>query len=818
MNIRPRLHARRSSGSALMILLALLCCLFVACKEDPQKAKLKHVEKGKQYLKEKRYAEARIEFRNALVIDKKMADAFAGLADASLGLNNVQEAFDALRQATELDPNNLTAKVKLGNIYVQYVREDNTKEAERLANEVLGKDANHIEGHILMASVRTAQGKWEEAQGELERAIAINPKRVESHLSLGRFWEQRAKVQTDKAQRDRFNSEAERVFREALNAGPNSSLAHLAYGDFLYSNQRVNEAEAELKKANELDPQDRIALSAIARFYEAQSKFDEAEKYTAKLAEVTNDKNAGRAQVIDLHARAGRVDQAISEYQELVNSSPKYVHARARLAELLLGRGDTKGATQQVDEALKVSKQDTEALLLRGRIRTINGNLRDAIADMEQVLRQEPSLSSALYYMAEAQLQNGDPDRARTYVNDLLRYYPDNPAGLLMMVRIYLNQGRPDPAEAIKSADKIINGVQGLKANAAALQASRLPAEALPDLESKGYTARAVAKIQAKDTAGAQADLERAIQADPRNAEARNNLAGLYLMKNDPAKAQQAIEQALEVAPDNTAVVNMATTIYIQQGKFDQAHAKLDSLIAAQPKRPQLLDQKVRVYAAQKDGASVERTLLKMLETDPDYLNAYFELSAYYHSQRKVDEAIAKLQEIITRRPDSPRQMAQAHLISGMLEAERQRYDEAIKHYEKSLSFDSRSVASAIAMNNLAWIIADKGKGNLDKAADLAQRAIELLPSASFYDTLGFVFHKRKLYSLAIDRYQKAIEKSPNEVNYHIHLADSLSASAKDARANSADVAKAKQAYERALKLCGSCEKADEIKRGLASL
>ena len=43
------------------------------------------------------------------------------------------------------------------------------KEAERLAKEVLQKDPNHIEGHILLASVRTSQKRWDEARAVIER-------------------------------------------------------------------------------------------------------------------------------------------------------------------------------------------------------------------------------------------------------------------------------------------------------------------------------------------------------------------------------------------------------------------------------------------------------------------------------------------------------------------------------------------------------------------------------------------------------------------------------------------------------------------------
>src|SRR5437870_11984166 len=109
----------RSLRCFIFSALLLLSLFGQACKDDPEKAKLKHLEKGRQYLKEKKFSEARIEFRNAILIDKKFAAAMFGLAEASLGLNNVQEAFDALVVTVDLDPKNLEAKIRLGNIYLQ---------------------------------------------------------------------------------------------------------------------------------------------------------------------------------------------------------------------------------------------------------------------------------------------------------------------------------------------------------------------------------------------------------------------------------------------------------------------------------------------------------------------------------------------------------------------------------------------------------------------------------------------------------------------------------------------------------------------------
>jgi tetratricopeptide (TPR) repeat protein len=819
------MHSHNLSGrpvrQLVFILFALSCLLLLACKGDPEKAKLKHLAKGKQYLQEKKYNEARIEFRNALALDKKSAEATYGLAEAALGLSNVQEAFDALEETARLDPKNLDAKIRLGNIYLQFVRDSgNITKAEEYAREVLEADAKHIEGYILRASVRTAQQKWTEAERDLKQAIDLDPKRVESHLSFAKYWQERGKSTAEKAT---FNAEAERYFKQALNLNPKASIAYLAFADFLYSNQRLDEAEVQLKQAVEAEPENRIALASIARFYESRRNLDEAEKYLTKLAEINPDKNAGRAQLIDLHAREGKIEQAINEYQELIKQSPKYIHAYVQLAGLLLGKGDLTGAQQQIDAALKIDKQNTDVLLTRGRLNISGGKMREAIADLEQVLKNEPSHPMGLYFMADARVRDGDAERARSDINKLLGYYPDSPAGLLMKIRILLSQTRPSGEvtgvvkdeinEAIKTADRIIAGINGLKANAAALQASRLDAEALPSLESQGYAARAVAKIQLKDTAGALADLERAVQIDPRNAEARANLINVLLSKNDLARARTLADETLEIKPLSEPAVTSVVNVYLAQKDYATALQKLDALIAAQPsKKAFLLDQKVAVYSAQGDPANTELTLRQVREADPKYLDVYFKKFAFYKSQDKTDQAVSELQEVVNMRPDNPRQLAQAHLLLGMTEEERGRYDEAIKNYERSIALDARTTVASIAFNNLAWVMADKGKGNLDKAAEHARKAIQLAPTiASYYDTLGYVLHKKKLSGLAIEQYRKAIERRPNDPTYHKHLAQAFQ--------DNGDKAKAIQAYEQALKLGGSGYRdAEMVKNEIAKL
>lgn len=809
----------RNRGTALLL---MLCCLMAlaACKSDPEKQKVEFLRKGEQYLKENKPLEARIEFRNALLIDKRYAAAWFGLGEADLKINSIQSAFDDFATATELDDRNLDAKVRLGNIYLQYYRpaDVSVREAEKLAKATLTADANHIEGHILMASVRTTQKRWEEAKAELDRAIALNPQRSESHLSMARYYDQRGKAAENSAAAKGYFDEAEKIFRNAINLDPKAIISRLALSDFFYSNGRRAEAEQELKNAFAVDQNDKLLLAALQRFYENQQNYAAAEQYAQRLLDIETDKNGARAQLIDLHVRAGKTDQAIQEYQQLISDSPKFMRSYARLAELLLAKGDIAEATKWTEAALNLSKQDTDVLLMRGRIHLLNGRFTDAEKDLALVLKNEPSMPTALYWMADTHLQNGEPEKARQFINELMRFYPQSPMGMMMLIRIYLNQGKQE--EAIRTADEIINGITYLHANENALQASRMNPESLPELEGKAYTSRAVARLQLRDLTGAQADLERAAQLDQKNSEPYTNLATIHLLKNDLVQAQATAEKALALGTSgqslNTQAVMTAVNVYLAKQDFAAAHAKLDELLARHPDNPSLLDQKAYVFSKQNDLGNYEKTLRQLLEKRPDYLNAYFELSQYYLAQNQADRAIAELQQVITRRPDNPRQMGQAYLMKGMLEDGQGQYQEAAKSYEMSLSFDRKTVGASIAYNNLAWLLVEQIKGGSeDKAADYARSAIAITPEPSFYDTLGWIYYKKGLYSIAIEQFQKAIEKNPKNPSYHLHLARALS--------NNKETLKARAAYEQALKFYQqipnpSAAKAGEAKQARTEL
>ncbi|HET9789415.1 MAG TPA: hypothetical protein VFP47_19935, partial [Pyrinomonadaceae bacterium] len=62
--------------------LLLAASVFLAGCTNPEQSKAEHVAKGEAYLKESKFQEASLEFRNAIQIDEQFGPAHWGLARA----------------------------------------------------------------------------------------------------------------------------------------------------------------------------------------------------------------------------------------------------------------------------------------------------------------------------------------------------------------------------------------------------------------------------------------------------------------------------------------------------------------------------------------------------------------------------------------------------------------------------------------------------------------------------------------------------------------------------------------------------------------
>jgi tetratricopeptide (TPR) repeat protein len=286
-------------------------------------------------------------------------------------------------------------------------------------------------------------------------------------------------------------------------------------------------------------------------------------------------------------------------------------------------------------------------------------------------------------------------------------------------------------------------------------------------------------------------------------------------LENKSDEAIKSFESALNLDATNFDALNGLMTIYVKNQQLDKAQARLDQVLSSYPNVASLHYLKANVYGFQKNAEAVEAELNRALEIDPNYLQAYWTLASLYINSKQEDRAIAQYQKIISIRPDNPT----AYTLIGILEDQRKNYDAAADNYRKALEKDPNA---AIAANNLAWLYATTGKGNLDEAMRLAQGVVQKNQNvAGFIDTLGWVFYKKNLHTAAVEQLRKAVALNENQSRlenvspsaaYHYHLGMALK--------GKGDKDEARRELETAIRLSDKAPFADvdDAKKALASL
>jgi tetratricopeptide (TPR) repeat protein len=411
--------------------------------------------------------------------------------------------------------------------------------------------------------------------------------------------------------------------------------------------------------------------------------------------------------------------------------------------------------------------------------------------------------------MAQTNFNLGLIDQARAFAGDLEKKYPDYLPAKLMQVQINLAAG--DPKTAISLASDLLT-----KLSKAAPDRDN-SAQLLAEIHEKTLLARGSGQLQLTppNLAAARQDFTAARDVAPNDPNVYNSLAQVSTLENKPDDAVGLYESALKIDGTNFNALNGLISLYGRRNEIDKAHSRIDQALSSYPNNASLHYLKAQVYGFQHNVQGAEAELRKTLEIDPNYIAAYSALGNLFINSRQEDRAIAEYRKIIELRPDNPT----AYTMIGMLEDARKNYDAAADNYRKALAQDQNTV---IAANNLAWLYADAGKGNLDEAVRLSQGVVQKNPNvAGFVDTLGWVYYKKGLYQAAVEQLQKAVAldeaaakigNTPPSATYHYHLGMALKAKG--------DKEGSRRELEAALRLAEKAPFAnsDEARQALATL
>ena len=651
----------------------LMACWFVmavfvgSCDRSPEAKLAKHVKRGDAYVKEEKYREAVIEYKNAVQAVPKDAAAHWKLAKALLEAKDLRTAFAELQKTVELDPGNYEALGKLGEIYVAAGKKD---EATQIADNLVKSRPNDPQGYILQSGLAVRAGKVDVGIAKLKKAAELDPKRIRTLLTIGNM---------HLLKKDRKG--ALEWYDKALAANPNSVDVHVTRGSFFFASGERDEGEKEYRKAIELSKEkDKENLRIVlAEHYLFQGRMDDSEK---ELNAVIKEMNSRKARKV--------------------------------LAEIKLETGKAAEAKPIVDEILKENDKDLDGKYLRGRIALAEKRLDDAKALFGEVVKQDAGMARARLYNGLTDIQLGQIEVGRKEIDEAVKLDPTNARAQLLLGEVSLRMGAPAAAEkaalevlrrnpsnvlaAVLLADSFLARKEWKKAE----QIHQAMMKQLPK-SPVGFLKMGVSrKLQGKpgEAAGFFAQ---AVERNPKDLTAINEYIFALAAARDTAKARKVLDETVAKEPKNPLLWDMAGRFQLASGKPAEAEAAFLKSIELAPDFTAPYYQLGVIYAAQKKFPEAEARLAKVIEKNDKNVGAHTLLGMVLNSQGKIDAANKEYRKVLSL---SPKNALAANNLAANLADGGGNLDEALKFAQvaREAAPEDPSVG-----DTLGWIYYKKG-------------------------------------------------------------------------------------------------------------
>ncbi len=210
-----------------------------------------HYQMGLSYLGERNYSSALFDLTEAEKLDPENPDVLYNLGMAFIGKKRPDLAEAKLLKAIVLKPGFSVARNDLGVAYLDLKRWDSAIQQFKIVKDDLFYD-NSENASINLGLAYLGKGDYRKATEELQAVVALNPRRLEARLSLGRVW-----FAMDKSE------QAIAEYTKALEIYRDYGAAHYYLGQAQLKLGRIDAARVSFKEAVRLIPDSELGRAAL---------------------------------------------------------------------------------------------------------------------------------------------------------------------------------------------------------------------------------------------------------------------------------------------------------------------------------------------------------------------------------------------------------------------------------------------------------------------------------------------------------------------------------------------------------------------------
>lgn len=588
---------------------------------------------------------------------KESPESMVQSAKESIQASDYKAAIVELKGALQLAPNNITARLLLGEaLQVQEQWENSEKELRKALS--LGASSELVLPKLAHALV--VQGKFQEAIDLKEPSYGMKSEALAAMLAERAVAYMGLKNQE---QAVLTIAEGEKILARA-GEGNSSKELSLAKAQLALLNKKTTDAVSILDAALRQNPKFLDALSLKAQLLLMANNDIAALNIYQQILAIDKNQLRGQLAIAGIYQKAGNLeaaDKALQVAENISRNSPLVLFSRATI-DLSLGK--IKIANAAIQQVLRNTPDHLPSLLLEATTSYELGNYEKSRKNAEYVLTQIPGSISAARILAASQLKLSDPQGALATLHPFLKTH-DNDAITLSMIGDAMLQTH-DYANAMAYLDRAAKlepqNPSFKSQQAAAHLAQGELDQAISAIEKAatlsvkpGQADMVLIMLQLK-----KPDYDQALKSItalenklPNNPIPHNLRAAAYLGQNNVGLARQSLEKAIAIDPKFFPAAANLARLDVQDKNLQAAQSRFEAVLAADKNNVSAMLGLAELAAVGKQDKKQLNWLEKAVKADAKSIQPRKQLIAYYLAKKEYTNALAHAKDLVNQNPQS---------------------------------------------------------------------------------------------------------------------------------------------------------------------
>ncbi|MCK8824128.1 tetratricopeptide repeat protein [Fuchsiella alkaliacetigena] len=262
-------------------------------------------------------------------------------------------------------------------------------------------------------------------------------------------------------------------------------------------------------------------------------------------------------------------------------------------------------------------------------------------------------------------------------------------------------------------------------------------------------------------------ELEEVVADNPQDFESRFQLAKLHHEVLESEKAVEILRELIEESEAEQSIeyYQQLAAIYEDQSKYQQALEVIEEALAVEYEKSELHFTRAELSLELQNRSQARNSLETAVRLEPNNERYLQRLFWVYRRSSLSQTVLNNAQNVLDRLIDLSPENIQYLIYSGDLYLEAGDYEQAAYRYQQAIQVDPED---SWGYRKLARCY--EKMDSFAVARELFKYAAQLDGSWMRYEELADFYYRHQNYKAAIDNYQVALEKSPQELDVKIKL------------------------------------------------